>query len=59
MTMVRFLRALRRFISRSGRLKLLQSDNIQKFHSASRLWKLLFNNRNWKVVQDQLAKEGL
>ncbi|KRY06641.1 hypothetical protein T03_481 [Trichinella britovi] len=25
----------------------------------SRLWKLLFNNRNWKVVQDQLAKEGL
>ncbi|KRX55058.1 hypothetical protein T09_5520 [Trichinella sp. T9] len=59
MTMVRFLRALRRFISRSGRLKLLQSDNIQTFHSASRLWKLLFNNRNWKVVQDQLAKEGL
>ncbi|KRY44103.1 hypothetical protein T03_2573 [Trichinella britovi] len=36
----------------------IQGFSIQ-FLLASRLWKFLFNNRNWKVVQDQLAKEGL
>ncbi|KRZ44119.1 hypothetical protein T4C_3616 [Trichinella pseudospiralis] len=54
-----FLRALRRFISRGGRPRLLQSDNFQTFHLASRFLKPLCNSRNWKVVEDRLAKDGI
>ncbi|KRZ54428.1 hypothetical protein T02_13454 [Trichinella nativa] len=59
MTVDSFLRALRRFISRRGRPRLLQSDNFQTFHLASRFLRPLCNSRNWKVVQDHLAKEGI
>ncbi|KRY09414.1 hypothetical protein T12_4199, partial [Trichinella patagoniensis] len=44
MTVNSFLRALRRFIARSGRPQLLRSDNFQTFHL---------------VGQDRLAKEGI
>ncbi|KRY84459.1 hypothetical protein T4D_12181 [Trichinella pseudospiralis] len=59
MTVDSFLRALRRFISRRGRPRLLQSDNFQTFHLASRFLKLLCNSRHWKVVEDRLAKDGI
>ncbi|KRY46932.1 hypothetical protein T03_10670 [Trichinella britovi] len=49
MTVDSFLRALRRFIARSGRPQLLRSDNFQTFHLASRFLKPL----------DRLAKEGI
>ncbi|KRX20167.1 hypothetical protein T07_3047, partial [Trichinella nelsoni] len=42
MTVDSFLRALRRFIARRGRPRLLQSDNFQTFHLASRFLKPLF-----------------
>ncbi|KRZ49688.1 hypothetical protein T02_9300 [Trichinella nativa] len=49
MTVDSFLRALRRFIARSGRPQLLRSDKFQTFHLASRFLKPL----------DRLAKEGI
>ncbi|KRY76839.1 hypothetical protein T4A_9087 [Trichinella pseudospiralis] len=48
MTVHSFLRALRRFISRRGRPRLLQSDNFRTFHLASRFLKPPCKSRNWK-----------
>ncbi|KRX52637.1 hypothetical protein T09_15617 [Trichinella sp. T9] len=53
MTVGSFLRALRRFIARSGRPQLLRSDNFQTFHLASRflkpLWKFINERAPWCV----------
>ncbi|XP_003375783.1 hypothetical protein Tsp_09360 [Trichinella spiralis] len=55
MTIDSFLRALRRFIARIGRPRLLQSDNFQTFHLASRFLKPLCNSRNSKVVHTSIS----
>ncbi|KRY58771.1 hypothetical protein T03_7489 [Trichinella britovi] len=54
-----FLRALRRFISRRGRPKLIQSDNFRTFQQAGSFLKPLFRNHNWEVVQRTLADEHI
>ncbi|XP_003375683.1 hypothetical protein Tsp_09262, partial [Trichinella spiralis] len=55
MTVDSFLRALRRFIARRGRPRLLQLDNFQTFHLASRFLKPLCNSRNSKVVHISIS----
>ncbi|KRY86551.1 hypothetical protein T4D_6470 [Trichinella pseudospiralis] len=54
-----FLRALRRFISRWGRPKLIQSDNFRTFQQAGSFLKPLLRNHNWEVVQRTLADEHI
>ncbi|KRZ71840.1 hypothetical protein T10_1076 [Trichinella papuae] len=50
LTVDSFLRALRQFISRRGRPKLLQSDNFRIFRLASRFLKPPFSSHSWKML---------
>ncbi|KRZ66613.1 hypothetical protein T10_7670 [Trichinella papuae] len=59
MTVNSFLGALRRFISRRGRPKLIQSDNFRTFRQAGSFLKPLFRSHNWEVVQRTLADEHI
>ncbi|KRZ02713.1 hypothetical protein T11_3364 [Trichinella zimbabwensis] len=51
-----FLQGLRRFISRRGRPRLIQSDNFRSFKLADKLIQCLFRDSNWERLQRKRKK---
>ncbi|KRX50212.1 hypothetical protein T05_7367 [Trichinella murrelli] len=52
-----FLNALRRFISRRGRPRVIQSDNFRSFKLANEFLRRLFQSAEWNKVQSKLNEE--
>ncbi|KRY23799.1 hypothetical protein T12_10557 [Trichinella patagoniensis] len=52
-----FLNALRRFISRRGRPRVIQSDNFRSFKLANEFLRRLFHSAEWNEVQSKLNEE--
>ncbi|KRX52239.1 hypothetical protein T09_3391 [Trichinella sp. T9] len=52
-----FLNALRRFISRRGRPRVIQSDNFRSFKLADEFLRRLFQSAEWNEVQSKLNEE--
>ncbi|KRX25736.1 hypothetical protein T07_2378 [Trichinella nelsoni] len=52
-----FLNALRRFISRRGRPRVIQSDNFRSFKLADEFLRRLFHSAEWNEVQSKLNEE--
>ncbi|KRX85705.1 hypothetical protein T06_1759 [Trichinella sp. T6] len=52
-----FLNALRRFISRRGRPRVIQSDNFWSFKLADEFLRRLFQSEEWNEVQSKLNEE--
>ncbi|KRZ47836.1 hypothetical protein T02_819, partial [Trichinella nativa] len=54
-----FLQGLRRFISRRGRPRVIQSDNFRSFKLADTFIQCLFRDNGWKKLQRKINEERI
>ncbi|KRZ81359.1 hypothetical protein T08_3709, partial [Trichinella sp. T8] len=54
-----FLQGLRRFISRRGRPRVIQSDNFRSFKLADKFIRCLFRDSDWEKLQRKLNEERI
>ncbi|KRZ04078.1 hypothetical protein T11_4559 [Trichinella zimbabwensis] len=54
-----FLQGLRRFISRRGRPRVIQSDNFRSFKLADTFIQCLFRDNNWEKLQRKFNEERI